>query len=108
MRNPQDPSPGLSQHNQQHNQASSGGSVYANQGGTQSINHYNTFATRSRPRTGWVVLSFLVVDVVFFIYGMTAYTGRAGESGDLWRAGIFLVLLVITVTLIRRWFRKRF
>lgn len=108
MSNSPDPNSGASQHNQQYNQASRGGSVYANQGdGTQSITHYNNFATKVRSWTGWAVLVFLVVDVAFFIYGRNAYTGREGDSGDLWRAGIFLVLLVITVNLTRRWFRRR-
>jgi hypothetical protein len=47
------------------------------------------------------------VDVAFFFYGMTAYTGQPNNSGDLWRAGIFLVLLGTTGSLIRRWLRRR-
>ena len=99
---------GPSQRNYQVNRAS-GGSIYANQGGDQHINHnYNTTVNaRSRRWTGWAVLAVLVIDVVFFFYGKEAYTGHTGDSGDLWRAGIFLVLLATTGTLIRRWFRSR-
>jgi hypothetical protein len=103
MSSPQGPS----QHNQQYNNASNGGFVYANQGpGKQSINHhYNVVGARTR--TGWAILVLLAVDVGFFIYGMTAYTGLADDSGDLWRAGISVVLLGVTLRLIRRWFRQR-
>jgi hypothetical protein len=93
---------------EQHNHASNGGSVYANQGGNQSINHtYNTVNNGPRVRTGWAVLVFVVLDVAFFFYGMLAYTGQSGNSGDLWRVGIFLFLLGTTGSLIRRWFRMR-
>lgn len=93
----------------QHNHASGGGSIYANQGGKQSINHnYNTTVNaRSRTWTGWAILVILLVDVAFFFYGKESYTGRAGDSGDLWRAGIFLVLMATTGTLVRRWFRNK-
>jgi hypothetical protein len=94
--------------NHQVNKASKGGSIYANQGGHQSINHtYNTVHSRPRVWTGWAILAILVLDIAFFFYGMTAYTGQSGNSGDLWRAGIFLVLLASTGSLIRRWFRLR-
>jgi hypothetical protein len=97
---------GPDQQNHQHNTASNGGSVYANQGsGKMSIKH--NYRSGPRSRTGVAVLVVLALDVVFFVYGMTAYTGAAGDSGDLWRAGIFLVLLAITGSLVRRWFRQR-
>lgn len=93
------------QHNQQHNQAYNG-SVYANQGsGRMSVRH--NYNAGPRNRTGVAILVFLGLDVAFFIYGMTAYTGAAGDSGDLWRAGVSIVLLGITLSLIRRWFRQR-
>ena len=93
----------------QHNQASGGSSIYANQGGNQSIHHnYNTtINARAQTRTGWAILIVLAVDVVFFIYGQQAYSGQPGDAGDLWRAGIFLVLMATTTTLIRRWFRNK-
>jgi hypothetical protein len=37
---------------------------------------------------------------------MLAYTGH-NTSADAWRAGIYLVMLGVTVRLIRRWFRQR-
>jgi hypothetical protein len=48
----------------------------------------------------------LVVDVVYFFYGMSAYTGR-NTTADGWRAVIFLLLLVVTVGMVRRWLRRR-
>jgi hypothetical protein len=92
------------------NQASGKSRIYANQGsGNQSINHtYHTNVNaRTRMWTGWAVLIILIVDIAFFFYGKEAYTGHAGDSGDNWRAGIFLVLLATTGTLIRRWFRSK-
>lgn len=94
----------------QHNHASGGSSIYANQGsGHQSINNnYNTtINARTRTRTGWAILVILVVDVAFAVYGQAAYTGQPGNSADLWRAGIFLFLMATTGTLIRRWFRTK-
>ena len=103
MSSPQTP-PGT-QYNQQHNQANGRGQVIVNQGsGNQIVNLHNHAARR---RTGVAVLIVLGIDVVLFVYGTLAYTGRAGETGDLWRAGIMLVLLGITVQLIRRWIRQR-
>jgi hypothetical protein len=102
------PDPDGNQYDHQVNNASDGGSIYANQGGNQSINHtYNTINKGRRIRTGWAVLAIIVLDMAFFFYGMTAYTGQPDNSGDLWRAGIFLVLLATTGSLIRRWVRMR-
>jgi hypothetical protein len=47
-----------------------------------------------------------VLDVAFFFYGMTAYTGR-NTTADTWRAGIFILLLILTASLVRRWLRRR-
>lgn len=104
MNHQQDPNRS-SQHNQQYNHASNG-PLYANQGsGTQKITHNNYQAARTR--TGVAILVFLVLDGLFFIYGSAAYSGQNGDSADLWRAGIFLVLVSVTISLIRRWFRQR-
>lgn len=102
---------------QQHNQAATGAQVNATQNGNQYIsnttNNYNSnnvthqHIRRSRTKIGWAVLIVLAVDVGFFFYGQAAYTGEANNSADLWRAGIFLVLIATTGTLIRRWFRSR-
>ncbi len=102
MSDPREPGSGPEQHNHV-----SGGTVYANQG-RQSINHYNSVQVRARSWTGWAALLFLVLDVAFCLYAQGAYTGRSGDAGDLWRAGIALVLLSVTVSLVRRWFRHRF
>ncbi|MCT2588277.1 hypothetical protein [Actinophytocola gossypii] len=110
------PSRRFTTQNQQGNNASGSGTVYSVQNGNQRINNTtnnnlnvtnnNTFR-QARSRAGWAVLVILAVDVAFFFYGQAAYTGRTGDSGDLWRAGIFLVLMLTTGTLVRRWFRSR-
>ncbi len=95
----------------QTNAPHSGGTVYANQGGNQNITNNNTTHTlppaQSGPRTDTkVLLVTLVVDVAFFFYGMFSYSGENTKADD-WRAGIFLLLLVVTIRSIRRWVRKR-
>jgi hypothetical protein len=89
----------------QHNRARGRGQIIANQGsGSQIVNVHSQAA---RKRTGAAILVVLGIDVVFFFYGFLAYTGQAENTGDLWRAGIMLVLLATTGSLIRRWFRQR-
>lgn len=103
MTGPHNPG-GSAQHNHQHNHASGRSQIIVSQGGNQTVNLHNHAA---RKRTGTAILVVLGIDVVFFIYGGLAYTGHSGDSGDLWRAGIMLVLMLTTVSLIRRWFRQR-
>ena len=91
------------QNNHQHNHASGRAQIIGYQGsGNQIVN-----VRAARKRTGVAILVVLGIDVVFFLYGGLAYTGNAGDSGDLWRAGIMLMLLAVTGSLIRRWFRQR-
>jgi hypothetical protein len=100
------PPPG--QRNHQVNTASSGGQIYANNGGKMSIRnrvHINIAGARSW--AGWALLVSIGVDVAYFFYGAASYTGQPGNSGDLWRAGIYLVLLATTGTFLRRWLRHR-
>ncbi len=52
------------------------------------------------------LLVAIVVDVCYYFYGMAAYTGRSGDSGDLYRAVGFFVLLAVTGTLLRRLLRR--
>ncbi|GAA2628996.1 hypothetical protein [Paractinoplanes durhamensis] len=98
--NPNDP-PRYTQQNAPH----SGGSVYANQGpGNQIINSLPEkrgvgFDTKA-------LLVVLLVDGIYFFYGMSSYTGR-NTAGDEWRAAFFFVLLVVTVGVVRRWLRRR-
>jgi DMSO reductase anchor subunit len=90
----------------QYNTATSGGSVYAAQGGNQYIN-IGTGPGKRGLRIGTkVLLVTLLVDVVFFFYGMLAYTGE-NTSGDSWRAGIFLFMFLLTSGMIGRWIRRR-
>ncbi|WP_410610279.1 hypothetical protein [Amycolatopsis sp. lyj-109] len=99
--------------NNQQNTFGPGATGYVNQNGPQINNTTNVYpylpvpAPRRRPWIGWSVLSIVVLDTAFFFYGAAAYTGRQGDSGDLWRAGIFLFLLATTGSLIRKWFRSR-
>lgn len=92
--------------NRQHNHASGRGQVIANQGTGDQIVHLHR-QEAARARTGVAVLVLLGIDIVFFAYGMTAYTGSPGDAADLWRAGIMLLLFVVTIRLVRRWFRQR-
>ncbi|SDF81209.1 hypothetical protein SAMN05216553_103399 [Lentzea fradiae] len=96
----------------QHNNASHGGNVFANQGSGQMNVHQdnstvNHFRLNQRKWTGWAILVMLVADVVFFIYGATSYSGNQGDSGDGLRAVVYLLMLGVTITLVRRWFRQR-
>ncbi|WP_433733973.1 hypothetical protein ACQP0C_17680 [Nocardia sp. CA-129566] len=103
------PSPGSNNnptpHNQ-HNVASNGGNIIANNGGNQKvrINH----GQRPRVWTWWALLVLVLVDVGFFFYGQAAYTGMAGNSDDVSRAVIFLVLFVMTVAMLRVCVRSLF
>jgi hypothetical protein len=82
------------------NQYNTGQSVYATQKGHIRINNG---AARPSAKPVLVILGF---DVVFFFYGMLSYTGK-DTGGDGWRAGIFLVLAVVTFSMIGRWVRGR-
>ncbi len=88
----------------QRNAPGSGGTVYANQGEGDQIIY-----AAPRKRGGMdtkALLVTLLVDVLYFFYGMTTYTGH-NTTADQWRALIFLVLLVVTGGMIRRWLRRR-
>ncbi|MEO6082492.1 MAG: hypothetical protein ABIQ18_05230 [Umezawaea sp.] len=100
-----DPNGGANQHNQQVNQNYGKGPLYANQGRQEINNTYTTPAAKSW--AGWTIVVLLILDVGFFFYGKASYTGVAGDSGDLWRAGIYFVLLVATVRMIRTWVRSK-
>lgn len=101
------PQPGQPQNFQQQNAPGAGGTVYANQGtGNQNVTTNYNLPKMGR-YGGRALLIILVVDVAFFIYGATAYTGR-GTTADNWRAGIFFVLVIVTVRMIRSWLRRRF
>ncbi|MGI5246630.1 hypothetical protein [Dactylosporangium sp. CA-139066] len=101
----------MSGHYNQQNHASSGGIVNANQGSGPQIINYNAYdptaERRRRRRSTWLVLSALIADVLYFFYGMWSYTGR-NTPADTVRAVVYLFMLVITIRLIRNWFRRRF
>ncbi len=82
------------------------GNVYATQGG--NINFNTPVAARQRGlRTDTKVFLFtLLADVIFFFYGMLAYTGKY-TTGDNWRAGIFLFMFFATFGMLGRWIRRR-
>jgi hypothetical protein len=93
----------------QHNAPTSGGTVYSYQGTGSQVVH-NTYgdqaAQRRRQTTTRLLIGVLLADFLYFFYGMWAYSGH-NTSADAWRAGIYLVMLAITIRLIRRWFRQR-
>ncbi|GIF23117.1 hypothetical protein BJ973_000525 [Actinoplanes tereljensis] len=82
------------------NQYNMGGNVYATQKGHIKINNGS-----ARP-SAKPVLIVLGIDVIFFFYGMLSYTGK-NTSADQWHAGIFLVLAIITLSMIGKWVRGR-
>jgi hypothetical protein len=84
---------------------SAAGNVYSAQNG--SIN-FNTTAPVQRGLRidSKVLLVALLADVIFFFYGMLAYSGQ-NTSGDNWRAGIFLFMFFMTCAMIGRWIRRR-
>lgn len=108
MRYPKDPEFGP----RQRNSATNGGNVFANQGEGQMNVHQdnsiiNNINAKYRTWTGWAILVMLAADVLFFIYGASAYTGNQGNTGDGVRAVTYLVMLAVTISLIRRWFRQK-
>jgi hypothetical protein len=89
----------------QNNRSGPGGDLYAYQG-TGEMNIHNHRTARSG-FGGRLLLTLVVVDAVFFFYGMLAYTGNS-TSADAWRAWTFLVLLALTGATLRGWLRRRF
>lgn len=83
-----------------------GGNVYANQGSGDQIIHTAAPGKRGLGTDSKALLVIIAVDVLYFLFGMLSYTGE-NTTGDLWRAGIFLVLLVVTASMVRRWLRRR-
>jgi hypothetical protein len=88
----------------QNNSPRRGGNVYANQGTGKQIIH--TGSSKRGSGGTKALLVTLALDAVFFLYGMLSYTGK-NTSGDEWRAGIFIILLIVTAGMIRRWLRNR-
>ncbi|MEV4350731.1 hypothetical protein AB0J83_40260 [Actinoplanes sp. NPDC049596] len=82
------------------NQYNSGQNVYATQKGHIRITN------GAAPPSAKPLLVILALDAVFFLYGMLSYTGH-NTSADAWRAGIFLALVVLTLSLTSRWIRGR-
>ncbi len=96
-------------HNQfnQQNAPAKGGKVYASQGGNQNIYHNtNIKPTVNRWGRAVALLVAIVVDVCYNFYGMAAYTGRSGDSGDIYRVLGGILLLSITGFLLRRLVRR--
>jgi hypothetical protein len=101
------------------NRASDHSNVFNNQGdGPMNINQgdgpmhvdnstTNNINAKYRTWTGWAILVMLAADVIFFIYGASAYTGGRDTTGDGIRAFAYLFMLGFTISLIRRWFRQK-
>jgi hypothetical protein len=107
MRHPGEPERGP----RQHNSATNGGNVFANQGGKMNVHQdystTNNINAKYRTWTGWAIVVMLTADVVFFIYGAAAYTGGRDTTGDGIRSFAYLLMLGVTINLIRRWFRQK-
>jgi len=82
------------------NQYNTAQNLVATQRGNIRINN------GAAPPSAKPLLIILGIDVIFFFYGMLSYTGK-NTGGDEWRAGIFLVLAVVTLSMIGRWVRGR-
>ncbi|MQY27699.1 hypothetical protein [Nocardia aurantia] len=98
--------------NRQVNKAKNRSNVFTNNNGTQTV---SINQAQAHPRRGWAWVSLAILslsDTGYFVYGQSAYTGGADQDGDLIRAAIFLVLMVVTVAVARvcardirqRWF----
>jgi ABC-type multidrug transport system permease subunit len=104
------------QKNSQSNQANGNANIYSVQGNqaSQYVNskvHNKTInkinGSLSRSWTGFAaVLIMATIDFAFSAYAKSMYTGIPGDSGDLWRAGIFLLLIACTGSTLRRWLRR--
>lgn len=99
------------------NSASGGSNVFNQQGngpmninqgsGQMNVDNSTHINATYRKWTGWAIMVMLVADVVFFIYGASAYTGGRDVNGDGIRAFAYLFMLGLTISLIRRWFRHK-
>jgi hypothetical protein len=93
----------------QTNAPSSGGTVYANQGGNQMIHSNTTLVPPARQRLrpdSVALLVMLVADVAFLVYGIFSVSSKdVGAAG--WQSAIFVIMLLVTGILVRRWLRRR-
>ena len=89
----------------QYNTVSSG-NLYATLGGNITFNTSPPPSRRGLRIDTKVLLIALPMNVIFFFYGMLAYTGRNTRADD-WRAGLFLLLFFVTVAMLGRWVRRR-
>lgn len=87
----------------QQNNSVGSGNIYATQKGNINIGGAPQRGPRLDTR---VLLATLLTDAVFFFYGMLSYSGHS-TTGDEWRAGIFLFLLITTGGMAGRWVRRR-
>ncbi|MEV6555193.1 hypothetical protein AB0M22_05735 [Nocardia sp. NPDC051756] len=96
------------------NSANNNSQAFANYGRNQRV-RITTNTTQPHPRRVWAwiaLVGLLVADVGYSMYGQSAYTGVSEDSGDLTRALIFFVLVIITGIVLRvcvrdvkqRWF----
>jgi hypothetical protein len=101
------------------NSASGGSNIFNQQGngpmnvnqgpGRMNVDNSTTTNINAKYRkwTGWAILMMFAADTASFIYGASAYTGGRDVNGDGIRAFGSLLLLAITISLIRRWFRQK-
>jgi hypothetical protein len=96
------------QHATQNNHASGHGVVNAHQGSGPMNIVQNFLSPTRRGYGGWLLLILVVVDVIYFFYGMLSYSGDPDNSADMWRAWIFLFLVVWTLRTVRRLLKRKF
>lgn len=63
--------------------------------------------SRLKPDTK-ALLIFITLTAVVFAVGSLTYNGHSSDSGNMWRAGMFIVSLGVTIRMSRRWFHRRF
>ena len=95
-----------SQHNSQRIQARGRSTVNAHQG-SGPMNIFQTLNPSRRGYGPWLLLVLVIVDVGYFFFGMLSYSGT-DNSGDMWRAWIFLFLVVWTLRTAVKLARRRF
>ena len=94
------------QHNTQNVRARGRSRVNVNQG-SGPMNVIQHFSPTRRGYGAWLLLALVIVDIGYFFFGMFSYSGT-DNKGDMWRAWIFLVLVVWTIRTAVKLARRNF
>ncbi|MBB4935156.1 hypothetical protein F4561_006050 [Lipingzhangella halophila] len=87
--------------------ARAGGDVVGQKNKIKTTNIYPSGRYKGLLPITKTLLGLFILDAVFFVYGLLAYTGDPGDSGDLKRALIALFLGLVTVGVLIRWLRRK-